>query len=211
MKYSILIPTHNRPKLFKRCLRSALDAIGPRSGIEVIVNNDSGDIQEIRDPRVKYFYKKSENLGEIYKWLFDMAQGTYVYYLEDDDVMNPNFFDYVESLDQDIIYGNYVPWQWDSHFVDFFKFRHNTDKDEFLETYDDYHFQFGQILFKKAALTDFPVTNYLQNDFEIFKRLKGTFRCTNRFFYTQTIDGGDNISWESFNKDPRWKRYEPAE
>ena len=46
MKLSVLIPTHNRPKLFTRCLTSVLDTLDGLE-FEVIVNNDSNDITEI--------------------------------------------------------------------------------------------------------------------------------------------------------------------
>ena len=52
MKLSILIPTHNRPRLFARCLLSVLPQIN--SDIEVIVNNDSNDIKPIEWPNVTY-------------------------------------------------------------------------------------------------------------------------------------------------------------
>ena len=43
MKLSILIPTHNRPKLFSRALHSVLNIL-PKYEIQIIVNNDSNDI-----------------------------------------------------------------------------------------------------------------------------------------------------------------------
>ena len=52
MKLSVLIPTHKRPKLFIRCLNSVLNTLDELD-FEVIVNNDSNDITEIEDIRVK--------------------------------------------------------------------------------------------------------------------------------------------------------------
>jgi hypothetical protein len=173
---------------------------------EIIVNNDSNDIEEIHDHNVTYHYKQSDNLGEIYKFLFDQAQGEYVYFMEDDDMMHPNFYNSISLFDEDIIFGNYVPYKWDGSFIDYMKSRPQMDKEEFLEDFDPHHYQFSQILFRKKALAegDFPVDNHLQNDFVIFQRLQGTFRITNTFFYKQTVDGKDNISFKEYCKDPRW-------
>ena len=46
MKLSILILTHNRPKLFKRCIKSVIKNL-PDFDIEILVNNDSNDIEEV--------------------------------------------------------------------------------------------------------------------------------------------------------------------
>lgn len=46
MKLSILILTHKRPELFQRCLESALHMLP--ENVEIIVNNDSNDIQKDR-------------------------------------------------------------------------------------------------------------------------------------------------------------------
>ena len=46
MMLSILILTHNRPQLFKRALTSVLNNL-PDYEIEILVNNDSQDIEEI--------------------------------------------------------------------------------------------------------------------------------------------------------------------
>ena len=45
MRLSILILSHNRPYLFRRCLESVLKQL--QDDIEVIVNNDTQDIEEI--------------------------------------------------------------------------------------------------------------------------------------------------------------------
>jgi glycosyltransferase involved in cell wall biosynthesis len=55
MKLSILILTHNRPILFKRCINSVLNNL-PNFDIEILVNNDSKDITEIYHDNVNIFY-----------------------------------------------------------------------------------------------------------------------------------------------------------
>lgn len=194
MQISILILTHNRPELFKRCIESVFDNY--KGDIEILVNNDSWDIEEIYHPEipVKYFYKQSENLSDLYKHLFDKAEKEYIYFLEDDDIILPAVFnDYPFK----IICGNYKPDSLDRTYLEYWSKdpRHYDTSPE--------HFQLGQVLFKKECLTDFPDGNDLENDFKLFKMLKGSYFKTGNLFFKQTRDGKDAIS-SRFNKDPRW-------
>lgn len=172
--------------------------------IEILVNNDSHDIEEYYHEYIPiiYTYNESQNLGTLYKQLFDKASKEYVYFLEDDDIMCRDFFNNLNNCSSDIIYGKYKPANFDKSFISFFR-HFGFVKDLFLEEYDDHNFQFGQIVFRKTALDEFPEDNNLDNDFLIFKRLKGSFEIVSGIFYIQTRDGKDAIS-STYNKDPRW-------
>lgn len=206
MQISVLILTHNRPQLFKRCIESVINAnkYFPVD-LEILVNNDSNDIEEIYTDITSYHYKQSYYLGEIYKHLFDNASKEYVYFLEDDDIMLESFFETIASFQTDIIYGNYKPLVWDSSFIKFANSKPVDSKIKFLEMYNPHNFQFSQLIFKKSALKnkDFPTDNYLQNDFKIFQMLEGTFISTGKFLFKQTRDSRDAIS-SRYNKDQRW-------
>lgn len=212
MKISVLIPTHNRPQLFERCITSVFDAFDKHPvDLQIIVNNDSHDIEEFEhgDIVTEYFYRKHDNLSDIYRLLFDRATGEYVYFLEDDDIMQPDFFKTLSEYNDDVFYFNYMPYRFTKSFVEFFKYteRHANDtKEQFLAGYDPFNFQFGQICFRKQSLPieAFPTDNNLHNDFSIFVALNGTFRALPSFLYKQTTDGQDNISFKALNKDPRW-------
>jgi glycosyltransferase involved in cell wall biosynthesis len=209
MKISVLIPTHNRPHLFKRCIESVVKAYEHYNvDLEIIVNNDSKDVQELYASLTKYEYNQSDNLSDIYHGLFERATKDYVYFLEDDDIMSKEFFFELSRFDEDILYFNYIPYQWHPSFITFFEYTgYRVDKEQFLERYDDHNFQFSQLCFRKECLdiNDFPDDNCLQNDFKIFQRLRGSFRPINKFLYRQTVDGGDNISFKGLNRDDRWK------
>jgi len=179
--------------------------------LEILVNNDSNDIVEIykNDIQIVYTYEKYDNLGKIYKSLFDSASKEYVYYLEDDDIMDSMFFDVLSKYDSDIYYFNYVPYKVTINFLKYFeytKYYEDSTKDEFLRNFDDHNFQIGQMCFKKTALPAglFPVNNYIKNDFVIFKLLQGSFKALPVYLYKQTTDGQDNISFKTYNRDPRW-------
>lgn len=187
---SILILTHNRPELFNRCIQSVLENL-PTYPIEILVNNDSKDIKEVDG--ATYFYEKHSDLSNTYKFLFDKASNEFIYFLEDDDYILPNFFN---SLD----FG---------YDINFLNYRHeninNTisrRKREFKEDKED--FQLGQIVFRKALVRKFPSGNNINNDWILYKSLIGTIKFIPEILWVQTIDGGDNISFSNLNKDNRF-------
>jgi len=208
MKISVLILTHNRPDLFKRCIESVITAYKHFNvNLEILVNNDSRDITEVYPKMTRYYYSSSSNISVLYQLLFEKASNEYVYFLEDDDVMGKDFFFEVSQHTEDILYFNYIPHEWDVSFISFFDYTNKRGtKEDFLDEYDDHNYQFGQICFKKECLdiNDFPSDNHLQNDFVIFKKLHGSFKTIPKFLYRQTTDGGDNISFKMLCKDDRW-------
>jgi glycosyltransferase involved in cell wall biosynthesis len=198
MKLSILILTHNRPQLFKRCLDSVLAQIHP--DVEVLVNNDSNDIEEVEHPQVQYFYHKGNNLSDVYKFLLDKAQGEYVYYLEDDDYLREDFLSV--ELDADLIVGNYYPTYNPKEFVEMM----SVYKDDwhvpadFAEDLNTTHLQLSQHIFKRSHIIDFdfPNDSNIHNDIKLAIHAiwkAQSIRTTSKIFYFQTIDGGDNISF----------------
>jgi len=212
MKIHVLILTHNRPTLFKRCIDSVIDAFHHYNvDLCITVNNDSNDITEVYTDMIKYQYKTSDNLCDLYLDLYKQSGDGYVYFLEDDDILSIDFFEVLDGYTEDIFYFNYIPYKWSTNFLSFFKQTiGDCTKDDFMVGYNNHNFQFGQICFKKKCLdvNDFPDDNYIQNDFVIFKLLEGSFRKINRFMFTQTTDGGDNISFPYLNTDGRWERKE---
>ena len=201
---SILILTHKRPKLFERCLNSVISQCS--GNVEIIVNNDSNDIEEIHNSKVKYFYKKFDNISQIYEFLFFESKGKYVYFLEDDDYLREDFFN--QNLDCDIIAGNYYPTYNPNNilkmmnvFQDFF-----TDSNQkFIDKLNLEHLQLGQFIFNRFVVENFLFgnDNNIHNDIRLVYHaaLKAkSFRTTNKVFYYQTIDGNDNISFPNTKK-----------
>lgn len=198
MKLSVLIPTHNRPKLFARCLDSVLSQI--TSDVEVIVNNDSNDITEITHPQVSYHYNRFSSLCEVYKFLLTVAQGEYVYYLEDDDYLVDGFFE--QDLNADLIVGNYCPKYNTPNTLTFMSLYKDgwTTTDSFLKNLNTEHLQLSQHIYKRSCIDDFdfPNDSNIHNDIKltVHAALKAkTIRTSKKVFFFQTIDGGDNISF----------------
>ena len=200
MKLSVLIPTHNRPKLFTRCLTSVLDTLDGLE-FEVIVNNDSNDITEIKDTRVKYFYNKFSNLTEIYMFLAEHSNSDFVYYLEDDDVMLKSFRKVFSLLKDKVICGSYFH---EDKFLDLHQ-RITKFSSESAE------FQLSQVVFKRkdlnfSNLKDKCNGDCIFNDYYLFKNSVKDFDVASFCFYRQTTDGRDNISFSEFTNLEKCKR-----
>lgn len=202
MRLSILIPTHRRPELFKRCLESVIKQLP--DDVQVVVNNDSADICEIDHPNVIYWYRQYDSLSEVYQFLLSRASGEYVYFLEDDDYLYDGFFD--TKLDCDLICGNYLPTYKPSHILDYIGHYKNTmlTFDEFCNHMSLWHLQLSQFIFKRAHIEsfDFVPDNNVHNDIRLAlhaaKHAK-TIKSVARTFFHQTVDGGDNISFSNSN------------
>lgn len=204
MKLSILIPTHNRPTLFNRCLNSVLSQINPE--VEIIVNNDSDDISEIKHHQITYHYKKFDNISLIYKFLLSQSNGEYVYYLEDDDYLTEDFLSSI-VFDSDLIVGNYMPTYKPSYIFECMSMYKDSflSSDDFITKLNIQRLELSQHIFKRNIIENFnfPMNNNIHNDIELVlhaaKNAK-TIKTNSKVFYYQTTDGKDNISFPEYNK-----------
>jgi glycosyltransferase involved in cell wall biosynthesis len=202
MKLSILILTHNRPQLFKRCLESVLKQLP--NDAEVIVNNDSRDIEEIPHPQVIYHYHKPNTLCDIYKFLLEQSKGEYVYYLEDDDYLADDFTSI--PLTADLIVGNYYPTYSPTYLIECLGMYDNelVWPEVFREQMNLEHLQLSQHIFKRKSILDFNFTadNNVHNDIRLVLHAStrsNKVQMMKKVFFYQTIDGGDNISFPESN------------
>lgn len=198
MKLSILILTHKRPELFKRCLESAINYIP--SNVEIIVNNDSKDIIEIQHEQITYYYENFTNLSGVYNFLLEKSNGEYVYYLEDDDYLVRDFYKIVlPYLEYDLIGFNYYP-TWNTNWI----LKCTTSMNKEFNINREV-FQLGQFIFRKkmVELFEFPKDSHIHNDYKLVEFILSI--CKDKInipkvLYYQTTDGGDNISFpESTN------------
>jgi glycosyltransferase involved in cell wall biosynthesis len=203
---SILILTHKRPHLFKRCIKSVLT--NKPEWAEIIVNNDSNDINEIKG--AKYYYKKHDDLSRTYNYLWDKASGKYIYYLEDDDYVVKNFWKALEDgivmAGKNNICFKYIPYRPELYFKWFNEISGGKySVEELLNKINIDHYQLGQTVFLKEGIDKFVTKNKLENDLLLLKGSKIGILYIPIPIYIQTIDGGDNISWEKLCTDARFK------
>lgn len=136
MKFSVVMPTHNRLHL----LSSAIETVRRQAGadLEVLVfDNASQDpvgdyVRALNDPRVRY-ERSDKFLPVTDSWnrALAMACGDYIILLGDDDGLTPNYFRRVEALivqfgQPDVVYTDIyqfwhqgvAPWQPQPHLLD---------------------------------------------------------------------------------------------
>ena len=107
---SIIIPTYNRSTFLRNALLSALKQQLPSFSWEIIVvdNTPLDDcastpalkiIKELNNPRIKYYHNR-ENIGSGYNWNrgVELAQGTWITFLHDDDILYPDALTNIEAI-----------------------------------------------------------------------------------------------------------------
>lgn len=204
MKLSILIPTHNRPYMFNRCLESVIKQLGSDIGfdVEVIVNNDTKDINEWQHPNIQYHYFVGETVSDVYKFLLEKSTGDYVYFLEDDDYLANDFFTEL-ALSGDVIAGNYYPtWNEQRIIPCSTMYGNKTFKKplSFLKATDSDNLQLSQYVFKRDVIKEFPFPNdnNIHNDINLLMfaiQDSTNIKTMKKVFFFQTMDGGDNMSF----------------
>jgi GT2 family glycosyltransferase len=92
-RVSILMATHNRRDL----IGDAVDSVRAQTVAdwELIIVNDGGEsvadlIETRNDPRIRYFDADHRSKGHAVNTAFDHSTGTYIAYLDDDDVWYPD-------------------------------------------------------------------------------------------------------------------------
>ena len=112
-KLTVAILTRNRADQLREAIESCLEASLPIATQFIVVDNASTDctqdvVEELKQrmPYSLVYHKENENLGVGggRNRLFDLAEGEYVYFLDDDAIINPkdkdNFFlSAIEYLD----------------------------------------------------------------------------------------------------------------
>jgi glycosyltransferase involved in cell wall biosynthesis len=88
---SVIIPTHNRKELLTRAIRSVLDQT--YQDFEIIVVDDFGASEDCGklDPRIRYIRSDTTGYpGASRNKGIDISKGTYIAFLDDDDIWTPD-------------------------------------------------------------------------------------------------------------------------
>ena len=199
---SFLVLTHNRPDKFKLCIDSILKIIKnfPDKKFEIIINNDSCDIEEldiiIPNCEIKYYYYNWE-LYKLYEFIYTSSSGQYCYFLEDDDQLHNQFNFIIEKLGTfDLLIGLYLPDKKISGTVLLRNFKYLIQS-KFYNHPEFNYFQLSQIIFKRK-LYNFPQNNDVLNDEVILQEIfqnNNTIEYSTKYLFKQYIYE-DNFSLE---------------
>ncbi len=188
MFVSILIPTYNNEKLFRRLLFSILSQ--SYNNFEVIVCDDSNNnsVQKevlLADDARVYYYKNQSQLGSPQNWnrCLDMAKGQLIKFMHHDDFFaNQNslaiFVDYFQkNLNCDFVFCNSVHVDRDEKVVSTYAISQNNLKK--LQSTPSYIFPYNII--GAPSVTCFRPTN-LRFD----SKLKWVVDIDYYFYYMKT-------------------------
>jgi glycosyltransferase involved in cell wall biosynthesis len=95
---SIIIPTRNRPEIFQRALRCALDQTHPAAEIIVADNSTNDETEQVvkaNSHKTIRYIRTDENLGMLGNWYstVDEAQSPWLKFCFDDDWIDPTFIE----------------------------------------------------------------------------------------------------------------------
>ncbi len=100
---SVVIATHNRPALLKKCLVSLVPQVTPRTKAEIIVidNSPRKTARKVVRyfPKVQYYAEKQLGLSFARNTGWKKAKGKYIAYIDDDSIADE---DWIRSIYQQI-------------------------------------------------------------------------------------------------------------
>lgn len=94
-KISIVIPVYNVKQYLEECVNSAINQT--YENIEILLVDDGStdgsgelcDAYQEKDSRIKVFHKENGGLSDARNYGMDRAEGTYIYFLDSDDLIEP--------------------------------------------------------------------------------------------------------------------------
>ena len=102
-RFSILIPTRNRPEFLRTTLQSCLSQ--SFSDFEIIVSDNSVShparelIEQFSDPRIRYFHQESElEMFGNWEFTYSQARGDFQILIGDDDAIVPNCLEVIQGI-----------------------------------------------------------------------------------------------------------------
>lgn len=106
MRFSVVIPTHNRLRLLEDGMETIRDQLGAAS--ELIIFDNASDepisdyVNSLNDPRIR-LERSDEFLPVTDSWnrAINLARGDYVTFLGDDDALTPDYFSKMDKILKD--------------------------------------------------------------------------------------------------------------
>ncbi len=119
MKLSVIIPVYKVEEYLDECLQSVLREI-PEDSEVILVDDCSPDrCPEIcdnysrQDSRIKVIHKENGGLSSARNSGLNIARGEYIYFLDSDDYLEKNYFQYLFSHTADLVIGNFIAFYQD--------------------------------------------------------------------------------------------------
>ncbi|MGY2133403.1 glycosyltransferase family 2 protein [Hymenobacter sp. HD11105] len=110
--FSVVIPTYNRAEFIAATLRSVIEQ--QFQSFEIIVVDDGSTdntaviVAQVADPRIHYLVKNNGERGEARNYGFRRACGTYVIFLDSDDVLHTTHLSTLHAKIQQLGAPNFI-------------------------------------------------------------------------------------------------------
>ena len=124
---TIIITVYNREKFLDKCIKSVLDQTDVPTEILIIDDGSTDRSLEIcrsyeqQHSNIKVFSQKNSGLAVARNTGIDNANGDYICFLDDDDIMTPGslktMLDAMETHDVDLVAGNFERYKEDGSFL----------------------------------------------------------------------------------------------
>lgn len=130
-KVSIIVPIYNVEQYLHKCIDSLLEQT--LKEIEIILVDDGAtdrspeicDTYALKDQRIKAIHKTNGGLSDARNVGIEVSQGEYIAFLDSDDWVEPNFYEYLYNLvkkeDADIAQCDYIEAHTEDVQIDFKK------------------------------------------------------------------------------------------
>lgn len=112
-KVSVIVPVYNSERTVGRCILSILSQ--DYKDVELILVNDGSTDESLviccryaaDDPRVKVLSKKNGGVSSARNFGLAHAVGEWITFVDSDDELAPDYFDGVDTRDEDILFAGY--------------------------------------------------------------------------------------------------------
>lgn len=150
VKYSVIIPVYNAEKTLDRCLMSLVSQDYPDAEIILVNDGSTDDSEKIcqsyadRFTQIRYIRKENGGVSTARNAGLDAAVGTYVLFVDSDDYVESDYFEYLDSISPD---HEYVIFSFSMRDGDY-------RRDRILEPYtssdaQEYYSKLSRLLYQK--------------------------------------------------------------
>ena len=181
---SVIVPVYNVEKYLNKCIESIVNQTYTNLEIILVDDGSSDSSADIinkwvnKDKRIVSVYQKNMGGGAARNLGLDIANGNYITFVDSDDYIAPDMYEYLLSLitdDIDIAECDYlIAFEDDEQFLsyDLSTKIYNT-RDALKENINDHYFKqlIWNKIYKKHLLSDirFPINSKIDDEFFTYK------------------------------------------
>lgn len=170
IKISIIIPVYNVEKYIRQCVDSVIKSAPTNSQI-ILVDDGSQDScpkicdeYDLIDERIEVIHKKNGGLSSARNIGLKKAKGQYVFFLDSDDFLEENYFEFLLQENADLIIGAFEAFYLNgipSYSLDISSKKYMSIKDYLTDFYRMYPVTFNTVwgkVYKRDVLEKYKIS-----------------------------------------------------